>query len=281
VADLAFALREAARGRHLLAHSDDRAVQELWESVDADGSLPPTGLMVAVENIGGNKLDWFVQPTVVVNVLPELTGGWKARVTVAIENPDPPADQISDYIQGDIEGRPQRDGLHRALVAVYMPRAATGVRSLDVPFTEQGRDPPLVMAAKRIDVPKGETVRAAMEFSLPPDWFGALILPSGRVRPVQYTVNGQVVTDAQPVPVFWVQPPEPDDTPGAPAVAAALALAGALAVLYGVRTRFRIAVERPLRPMPELALRAPSFGVVLFLAALGTLVAGALISSAS
>ena len=281
IADLAFALREAARGRHLLAHSDDRAVQELWESVGADGSLPPTGLMVAVENIGGNKLDWFVQPSVVVNVLPEITGGWKARVTVAIENPTPPPDQISAYVQGDIEGRPQRHGAHHALVAVYMPRAARGVRTLDVPFTEEGRDPPLVMAAKRIDIPQGETVRVAMEFSLPPEWFGALILPSGRVRPVQYTVNGQVVTDAQPTPVFWVQPPEPEDTPGAPAVAAALALAGALAVLGGVRTRLRYAAERPLRPLPDLVQRAPSFGLVLFLAAVGTLIAGALISAAS
>jgi hypothetical protein len=137
------------------------------------------------------------------------------------------------------------------------------------------------MAAKRIDVPVGETVRVAMEFSLPPEWFGALILPSGRVRPVQYTVNGQVVTDAQATPVFWVQPAEPEDTPGAPAVAGALALAGALAVLYGVRARFRLAVERPLRPISELAQRAPSFGLLLFLAALGTLVAGALISAAS
>ncbi|HJR26130.1 MAG TPA: DUF4012 domain-containing protein, partial [Acidimicrobiales bacterium] len=219
VADLAFALREAAQGRHLLAQSDDPAVQELWESVGADGRLPEFGMMVAVENIGGNKLDWFVQPSVVVNVLPAIDGGWKARVTVAVENPVPPPDQISDYVQGDIEGRPQRNGLHRALVAVYMPRAATGVRSLDVPFSEQGRDPPLVMAAKRIDVPEGETVRVAMEFSLPHDWLGAVIIPSGRVRPVQYTVNQQVVTDAVAVPVFWVQPPEPDDTPGAPGVA--------------------------------------------------------------
>jgi hypothetical protein len=281
IADLAFALREAARGRHLLARSDDPAVQELWESVSADGSLLPQGLMVAVENIGGNKLDWFVQPSVVVNVLPEITGGWKARITVAVENPVPPPDQTSPYVQGDIEGRPQRGGTHHALVAVYMPRAATGIRSLDVPFTEQGRDPPLVMAAKRVDIPRGETVRFAMEFSLPPDWFGAVILPSGRVRPVQYTVNGQVVTDAQAVPVFWVQPPEPEDTPGAVGVAGALALAGALAVLYGVRTRFRVAIERPMRPMPELALRAPAFGLMLFLAAIGTLVAGALISAAS
>ncbi len=281
VADLAFAMREAARGRHLLAQSDDPAVQELWESVGADGSLDILGLMVAVENIGGNKLDWFVQPSVVVNVLPATDGDWKARVTVAVENPVPPPEQTSAYVRGDIEGRPQRAGDHRALVAVYMPRGAYDVRTLDEPFSEQGHDPPLQMAAKRITVPLGETVRVAMEFSLPKDYFGALIIPSGRVRPVPYTVNGFTVTDEVPTPVFWVQPDEPEDTPGAAAVAGVLALAGALAVTAGVRVRLRYAAARPMRAIPDLVQRAPAFGLVLFLAALGTLVAGALISSAS
>ncbi len=116
VTDLAFALRDAAQGRHLLARSDDPAVQELWESVGADGRLPPTGLMVAVENIGGNKLDWFVQPSVVVNVLPEITGGWKARVTVAVENPVPPAGPDQRL----------RAGRHRGSSAAQRP--APGVR---------------------------------------------------------------------------------------------------------------------------------------------------------
>jgi hypothetical protein len=281
VTDLAFAMREAAQGRHLLARSDDPAVQELWESVGADGRLSEVGLMVSVQNIGANKLDWFVQPSVVVNALPEITGGWKIRVTVAVENPVPPPEQTSPYVEGSGIGRGETNGTHRALVAVYMPGAAFDIRTVDEPFTEQGHDPPLIMAGKRITIPQGETVRVAMEFSLPQDYVGALIIPSGRVRPVQYTVNGAVVTDAVATPVFWVQPPEPEDTPGAPAVAGFLALAGALAVTVGARTRLRYAAIRPLRAMPELVQRAPAFGLMLFLAALGTLLAGALISAAS
>ena len=277
IADLAFALREAAYGRHLLAHSTDPAVQSLWTAIGADGALDVNGLMVAVENIAANKLDWYLDPKVTVNVLPAIDGSWKARLTVAIENPE--LERTSPQIDGTYDGL--TDGTHRTMLAVYLPSRAYDIRSLDKPFSEEGPDPPLQMAAKRFEIPRGETVRVAMEFSLPRAYFGALIIPSGRVRPVEYTVNGISTTDAVAHPVFWVQPTEPGKGPGAPAVAAVLALIGALAVLYGVRGRLQLATARPMRPMPDLMQRAPSFGFVLFLAALGVLVAGALIAGAT
>ena len=278
VVDLAIALREAAQGRHLLAQSDDPAVQELWEAVGADGRLEVVDLMVTVQNIAANKMDWFIEPRVVLNVLPALDRTWKARLTVEVRNPVPPPDQLSPYVDGSYDG--DNGGRHRAMVAVYLPKGAYGVRSLDQPFSEEGWDPPLYMAAKRIDIPRGESVRVALEFSLPGEYVGAQILPSARVRPVPYLVNGIPLTDAVATPVIWIQPPGQDDTPGAAAVAGALALAGAVAVLVGVRTRLRYAAMRPLRPIPELAQRALPFAFVLFLAAAGAVVAGWLISGA-
>lgn len=277
VAELALGLREAAYGRHLLAHSTDPAVQSLWESIGADGSLDAAGLMVTAQNVAANKLDWYIDPQVTLNVLPDIDGSWKARLTVRVENPE--VERTSPQVDGTYDNL--TNGTHRTMVAVYLPRGAHSIRSLDQPFTEQGYDPPLQMAAKRFEIPRGDGRSVAMEFSLPKNYIGTLIIPSGRVRPVQYTVNGQLVTDAVPTPVFWVQPDEPDKTPGAAAVAGVLALAGALAVSAGVRPRIRIAAERPMRAVPELALRAPPFGLMLFLSALGVLVAGALISAAS
>jgi hypothetical protein len=278
VVDLALALRDAAQGRHLLAQSDDPAVQDLWESVGADGRLEVLDLMVTVQNVAANKMDWFIEPEVILNVLPALDGSWKGRLTVEVHNPDPPPEQLSPYVDGSYDG--DNGGRHRAMVAVYLPRGAYGVRTLDEPFSEEGYDPPLYMAAKRIDIPRGESVRVALEFSLPAEYYGAQILPSGRVRPVPFRVNGIPLTDAVPTPVLWIQPPGQDETPGAAAVAGALSLAGALAVLAGVRTRLRYAAMRPLRPVPELALRALPFAFVLFLAAAGAIVAGWLISGA-
>jgi hypothetical protein len=64
-------------------------------------------------------------------------------------------------------------------------------------------------------------------------------------------------------------------------VAGVLALAGALAVLLGVQARLRLAAVRPMRPLPDLVQRAPSLGFVLFVAALGVLLAQLLINGAT
>lgn len=275
IAKLALALREAAVGRHLMAHSTDPAVQSLWESIGADGAFNPFGLMVTAQNVAANKLDWYLDPQVTMTVLKATNGSWSARLTVAIENPE--VGETSPQVDGTYDGL--TNGTHRTMVAVYLPQAAYGIRSPDRELSEQGADPPLQMAAARFEIPRGTTERVTFEFSLPEDWPGALILPSGRVRPIEYEINGTKVTDAAPTPIFWADEADAD-TPGAPLVAAVLSLAGSLAVLYGVRTRIRLAGARPMRALPDLAQQAPAFGAVLYLAALGILIAGALISSA-
>jgi hypothetical protein len=277
VADLALALRNAAQGRHLMAYAKDPAVQDLWESIDADGVLDPNTLMVTVQNISANKLDWYIDPEVVLNVLPGIDGSWRGRLTVIINNPE--VERTSRQVDGYYQGLTGGD--HRALVAVYLPGNAYNVRTLDLPFSEDGIDPPTYMLGKRVEIPRGETRRVALEFSVPPEQIAALIVPSGRVRPVQYTVNNQVVTDAATIPVFWVQPSEPDTSAGAPAVAALLALFGALTMIYGVRSRMLAGQQRPIRPLNDLALHAPSLGALLFLGAVATLLVGALISGAT
>lgn len=276
IAKLALALRQAAVGRHLIAHSTDPAVQTLWESIGADGSLNPFGLMVTVQNVAANKLDWYIDPKVTLNVLKALDGTWKGRLTVTVANPQ--VDKSSPQVDGTYDGL--TGGTHRTMVAVYLPQGAYDISSPDRDLTEEGPDPPLHMAAARFEIPRGETERVSFEFSLPEEWTGALILPSGRVRPVEYDINGVTVTDAAPTPVFW-QDAGDESTPGAPAVAGVLALAGALAALYGVRTRIRVAARRPLRPIPELALRAPSFGLVLYVAAFAVLAVGLIIEAST
>jgi hypothetical protein len=273
VVKMALAMRDAAKGRHLLAHSDDPAVQALWTSVGADGRLNPDGLMVTVQNVDANKLDWFVQPSVTLNVVQALNGSWHGRLTVAVTNPVPPKGQDSSYVDGSYDG--VTHGSHRPMVAVYLPASAYDISSLDLPFSERGPDPPLQLAANRFRIPLGETTRVTFEFSLPQRSIGALILPSARVRPVPYLVNGQRLTDAVLTPVFWVQRSSPDRGPGAPGVAGVLALAGALAVLLG------LAAVRPMRPLPDLVQRAPSLGFVLFVAALGVLLAQLLMNGAT
>jgi hypothetical protein len=277
IVKLALALREAATGRHLIAHSTDPAVQTLWESIGADGALNPFGLMVAVENVAANKLDWYIDPKVTLTVLRSSDDNWTARLIVEV--PNPKVDKTSQQIDGGYYGL--QPGEHRAMVAAYLPRAAYNIHTPDNKYSELGPDPPLHMVAQRIDIPRGESRQVTFEFSLPKDWNAAVILPSGRVRPVTYEVNGVTVTDAAPATVLWQQPAGPDNGPGPVGVAAVLALAGALAILVGVRSQLRLATVRPMRAVPDLVQRAPAFGFVLFLAAFGVLVAGVLINGAT
>jgi hypothetical protein len=274
VSALATALRRAAEGRHLLASSADPDVQALWESIGADGSLLPSGLMVTAQNVAANKLDWYIDPKVTLNVLPGLDGSWRARLTVTITNPVP--ERTSAYIDGFYDGL--TNGTHRTMVAVYLPEEAYEIHSLDLPFTEGGDDPPLQMWAKRFEIPRGETRRVALEFRLPPDHTAVAILPSGRVRPVEYEVNGVKLDDSVLTAAFWVQPDEEDGAPSGAAVAALLALAGALAIGVGKRAQRRATPADPGTTVSEALQRAPALGLLLLGSAAAVLLTEWLIS---
>src|SRR5690606_7006930 len=53
--DLASALLESSKGRHLVIWSDDEAQQAVWEELGVAGSLHPQGLMVSFQNYGADK----------------------------------------------------------------------------------------------------------------------------------------------------------------------------------------------------------------------------------
>ena len=57
-------MQRAADGRHLLAYADDPDIQDLWERRRRRGRPAPGGLMVTVQNIAADKLDWYIDPTV-------------------------------------------------------------------------------------------------------------------------------------------------------------------------------------------------------------------------
>lgn len=278
IADLAGAVQRSARGRHLLAYADDPAVQALWDDVGATGALHPGGLMVTVQNIAADKLDWYIDPTVTMRAVPETgTGAWQVRLSVRVPNPE--RSVTSPAIESFKEG--YDDGIHRALVAVYLPAAAYDIRSLDLPYSESGLDPPLNMVGKRIFIAEGDTQTVALEFKLPPQQGGVVLLPSGRVRPVRYEVNGVLVDDAITRSVLFAPPAPAERTAGAPAIAAMLAVAGAAGLLVGTRRLVAPSVARPLVAASPLEQRLPALGLLLFLAAAGVLVTGVLIDGFS
>lgn len=274
IAGLSTAMRDAAAGRHLLAYAEDEEVQAMFDELGASGALHPAGLMVTVQNIAADKLDWYIDPRVTLRAVPVTgSGAWQVRLTVSIPNPERPGGTsgVESYIPG------YAAGVHRALVGIYLPEAAFEIRSLDQELSESGADGPMWMVGKRVFIEEGDTESVAIEFKLPPEQGGVLLLPSARVRPVSVTVNGIASDDAIPRALFFVQPPADDGTPGAPVIAAVLAALGAGLLVGAEGRRLARAGRRPLVAASPLAQRLPSLALLLLLASAATLVAGVLI----
>ena len=85
--------------------------------------------------------------------------------------PNPERETSTPAIESFIEG--YDDGIHRALVAMYLPEAAYDIRNLDDSRTASpGGDPPMQMVGKRIFIEEGATRTVAIEFTLPPEHGG-------------------------------------------------------------------------------------------------------------
>jgi hypothetical protein len=276
IAAMATAIQEAADGRHLLAYAEDHDVQDLFDEIGATGKLYRSGLMVTVQNIAADKLDWYIDPSVTIRSVP-VTGSdaYKVRLSVRIPNPERKGDTagVESYKEG------YKEGAHRALVAVYLPEDAYDIHSLDLDFSESGSDPPLQMVGKRVFVDEGASRTLAIEFQLPGDHPGVLLLPSGRVRPMRVTVNGTVTDDAQPRPLLFLEPPADHGLSAGPVIAGLLALAGAAAVLLPAARRRSRRDARPLVAASPLEQRLPSLGVALLVAAAATLLVFAAVDS--
>src|SRR5207245_6582317 len=116
-------------GRHLLLWSARPADEQAWQRMHVDGALDPDGLMVTIQNHTGNKLDWFLRPSVdvIAKALPD--GFTRVTLQISIANPTPSTEP--PYIAGDGSIVPR--GGYRGLVAVYLPGWASTVPEIGDP----------------------------------------------------------------------------------------------------------------------------------------------------
>jgi hypothetical protein len=183
-------LSNAARGRHLLFWSSRPVEQAMWRRLGVDGALDRNGLMITIQNHGGNKLDWFLRPTVSVSTRRKADGYTRLTLVVRIADPAP-AGQDS-YIEGDGSIVPVGD--YRAFVAAYLPGWATNVDIVGGPTLVFGPDGPMRVVGTRIDIPRSGAKEIRIAFDAPP---GArmVLIPSGRVPAVPVRFRGRVHTD--------------------------------------------------------------------------------------
>lgn len=189
------ALAGAARGRHVLAWSPDPELEALYEATGAAGVVGPRSLVVAVENMDGNKLDTFIQPRVEVQSIRQLDGGHLVTIAVDVAHPDLPEAAQVPYVVGPT---PE---VHFVQTVLHLPEAADGIEVVESPsriVDAEGHDGHSVIQTALYAVPKGETTRYSVRFRLPPEIPFLEVVPSARAMGQIYGFDGASVLDNIP-----------------------------------------------------------------------------------
>lgn len=170
-------LAEAAGDGHLLLHSTDPSIQSAFEHARIAGSLvrpPGDYLNVVVNNLGANKVDYFVNRTVTYDVQLRPGGEADATATVRFDNETPTQGQPV-YVIGPHPGASEV-GESVVLTSVY---CAHGCQVRD--FRRDGRPQPLSLEEELghplvrsvSGIASKETERLAHRWHLSAAWEGA------------------------------------------------------------------------------------------------------------
>ncbi len=183
---LAKALGEDIKGRHLLAWSSDPGEQAMWTKLAADGTVGPNDLMVTAQNLSASKLDYFIDPAVDIKVSPQ-SDHQQIDMTITITNPRRGAS--SPYIEGGVRGQVV-PGDHRIYLLLYLPGSAYTIINHDPQFVTGGVDGGMQVAGLIYTVAYGQTRDVHITFSVPLTQTYVRLVPSGRLHPVGFTLNG-------------------------------------------------------------------------------------------
>jgi hypothetical protein len=183
---LAKSLQGATKGRHLLAWSADPGEEAMWTKIGADGTIGPNDLMVSVQNVSASKLDYFLDPKVNMDIQ-RFSEHQQVELTVTITNPRRAV--TSAYVEGGSTGYVV-PGDQRVYVILYLPATAYDLVNHDPQFNTVGTDGGMVVGGMIYIVPYGQTTQLHVSFKISPDQNYANLIPSSRLRPIEYTING-------------------------------------------------------------------------------------------
>lgn len=183
------AMREATLGRHVLLWSKRPVEQRGWQGAKLDGRVPPDGLLLAVHNRAGNKLDQFLPTDATLRTTIARDGSTEAQLAVRLRNvTDLTRANLPTYVVGPYPRTPgAAAGRYIGWVVVELPRNAydntmdLDGRRIDRLVTA-GRDGPdhRVLAAKVV-VDPGASATVTVHFRLPKGTRSLELAPTGRV----------------------------------------------------------------------------------------------------
>lgn len=229
--DIVAALQRAAEGRHLMAWSRDPILQDMFSSLEIDGDVTPFDTLVSVQNTAANKLDWYLDAEVDVTAVAAGREHWRVTVDTTVIHPE--RELTVDYIEGPYFD----DGTHRMLLTVQVPAAATGLTMPDESVSEFGHDGTSQVIGTRFTLGRGRTRTVTTTYLLPKHMGGIRVLPSARVRPVSWSVNGHSFDDRGVAVVGFGPFPDPseDDWMWTAAIGVLVAAVGTGTIVLGAR----------------------------------------------
>jgi len=193
---LASDLSDSVAGRHILMWTDDEVAATQLRFFDADGALPPASsnyLALTVQNMSGNKLDYYLGTSLDVHSVAAPAGDGRRFVDVAVRVAnDAPPDGTLRYVFGPFTPNLKR-GRYHGVVSLYVP-TGTAFRGADGPsstppavYTEGGRE----VVSFEIDTDAGRADTFVLHLALLPvssDASSLLLVPQARIRPTRVTV---------------------------------------------------------------------------------------------
>lgn len=197
--ELIRALRPTAEGRHLLAYSEDPLQQALWSTIGVDGQVSGDELMLNLAGLGGHKLD----PFIALSVTGRVDAATSTLVLdVEITNATPPG--ISEFADGVPAAFGAEPGTYIGRLAVFTPSTTERVAVVpEQPLEAAGPDGPLFVTAFRVQIPVGETQTFQIEVDLADDAPSVEVMPSSRIPPITWSVDGQSWQDTEARVIQW------------------------------------------------------------------------------
>ncbi len=202
-------LGNAAAGGHVSvtsANPDDQARLDRAGLSGAVGRVVPRRTVhIAVQNGTANKLDWFVDPTVDMDVTVTPDGTAVINATVTVPNtapvPTPSSEQFGpDNIVTNVAG------LYRARVYFWGPSGGDQLNSVE--------ESKLRLSYDAAEVPAGATKTVSFSTAIPNAVSDGMLrlrlVPQARVRPMKLHVSvtglGWRVRNAPDIPEDWSRP---------------------------------------------------------------------------
>ena len=196
-------LSGVGKGRHVLAWSADPVEEQAWKAAGISGQLQSDSLAVSVMNFGGNKLDQFLHVTATLSTQVGPNGVSRAHLAVDLHNEAPTG--LAGYVAGPTPNSGAAEGVYQGILAVNVPGTASLPTLHGVaPLLEAGIDGPTKsVAGGYFQVPRGQTLRATIDFELPAGAQAVEVEPSARIPPITWHYGPARFTDSSPERLAW------------------------------------------------------------------------------